>query len=280
MLGNKRKRSGKKAGESSAEIFKKDEATQITESILDTLPHELLQRIADYVSPIDLANLGGTCLKFRGLIFSEVNALHANQGLSALGLSHKDYPYGVTVEQATEEGRANAEKQWSEVQTVRTWDNQENFQWIEGPANNLEDYQRINTLLNDAHIAKIEGVIGSDLSKTYLNLSEQCLTRFPAALFNKNQDYWNALRVLTLANNQLSGEIPELLGSLVSLRWLSLESNQLSGEIPELLKLDWFDLRYNQLSGEIPPALINKFGEAWAQELQYTQSTPARGLKK
>ena len=67
--------------------------------------------------------------------------------------------------------------------------------------------------------------------------------------------------VLSLGNNQLSGEMPAELGSLLSLERLSLNDNQLSGEIPSelgnLLNLQRLDLSDNQLSGEIPSELGN-----------------------
>ena len=67
--------------------------------------------------------------------------------------------------------------------------------------------------------------------------------------------------VLSLGNNQLSGEIPAELGSLLNLRRLDLANNQLSGEIPaelgSLLNLRRLDLANNQLSGEIPAELGN-----------------------
>ena len=65
--------------------------------------------------------------------------------------------------------------------------------------------------------------------------------------------------VLSLGNNQLSGEMPAELGNLLSLERLDLGGNQLSGELPaelgSLLSLAELDLANNQLSGEIPAEL-------------------------
>ena len=66
---------------------------------------------------------------------------------------------------------------------------------------------------------------------------------------------------LTLAGNELSGEIPAALGGLSSLQDLYLYENRLSGEIPpelgQLTNLQWLYLDDNTLSGEIPPELAN-----------------------
>ena len=67
------------------------------------------------------------------------------------------------------------------------------------------------------------------------------------------------LQVLDLSDNQLRGEIPEELGSLSNLRVLNLSDNQLSAEIPEelgsLSNLRVLYLSDNQLSAEIPEEL-------------------------
>ena len=64
---------------------------------------------------------------------------------------------------------------------------------------------------------------------------------------------------LSLDFNQLSGEIPAELGSLVNLQEMLLSENQLSGEIPaelgNLTNLEWLGLGRNRLSGEIPAEL-------------------------
>ena len=67
------------------------------------------------------------------------------------------------------------------------------------------------------------------------------------------------LRALNLEYNQLTGEIPAELGNLTNLRGLYLNSNQLTGEIPaelgNLTNLEELDLSNNQLTGEIPAEL-------------------------
>ncbi len=68
---------------------------------------------------------------------------------------------------------------------------------------------------------------------------------------------WGEIDYLALSNNQLSGEIPNSLGSS-NLRTILLSNNQLSGEIPGSLgnlDLVHLNLSNNQLSGEIPNSL-------------------------
>ena len=69
------------------------------------------------------------------------------------------------------------------------------------------------------------------------------------------------LQELLLSENQLSGEIPAELGNLTNLEWLGLGRNRLSGEIPgelgSLANLQHLFLSENQLSGEIPAELGN-----------------------
>ncbi|TVU34456.1 hypothetical protein EJB05_16289, partial [Eragrostis curvula] len=64
---------------------------------------------------------------------------------------------------------------------------------------------------------------------------------------------------LDLSHNNLVGEIPYQITSLVGLRVLNISHNQLSGKIPEkiglLRLLESLDLSWNELSGEIPPSL-------------------------
>lgn len=64
------------------------------------------------------------------------------------------------------------------------------------------------------------------------------------------------LNELNLANNELSGEIPDGIGSLSVLNYLDLSSNRLSGRIPlglQNLKLNQLNLSNNLLSGQLPP---------------------------
>lgn len=64
------------------------------------------------------------------------------------------------------------------------------------------------------------------------------------------------LKNLNISHNQLSGRIPEKVGLLRSLESLDLSSNKLSGEIPsglaDITALSKLDLSYNNLSGRIP----------------------------
>ncbi|KAL3696949.1 hypothetical protein R1sor_011025 [Riccia sorocarpa] len=69
------------------------------------------------------------------------------------------------------------------------------------------------------------------------------------------------LNLLNLSRNNLGGEIPPVMGTLIKLFVLDLSHNQLEGEIPrtmtDLTDLSQLDLSFNRLSGEIP--LINQW---------------------
>ncbi|XP_037475504.1 probable LRR receptor-like serine/threonine-protein kinase At3g47570 [Triticum dicoccoides] len=71
----------------------------------------------------------------------------------------------------------------------------------------------------------------------------------------------DALQILNLAGNLLSGNIPASLGNVSSLRSLMLGQNNLAGPIPETLSqiasLTVLDLSYNRFSGHVPATLYN-----------------------
>ena len=87
-------------------------------------------------------------------------------------------------------------------------------------------------------------------------LSEEHLTR---EWYGVTNDASGRVQGLFLGDNQLIGEIPAELGSLVNLRSLSLRDNQLTGEIPaELGRLTNLTVLYlagNQLTGCVPGSL-------------------------
>ncbi|XP_039778166.1 putative receptor like protein 25 [Panicum virgatum] len=64
---------------------------------------------------------------------------------------------------------------------------------------------------------------------------------------------------MDLSCNNLTGNIPEEIGTLIALTSLNLSSNAFSGEIPEtigaLVQVESLDLSHNELSGEIPTSL-------------------------
>ncbi|KAK9937210.1 hypothetical protein M0R45_014014 [Rubus argutus] len=75
-------------------------------------------------------------------------------------------------------------------------------------------------------------------------------------------DYVQTLYLVTsidLSSNNLEGEVPEEICSLIALGSLNLSRNQLTGKIPaeigNLTKLENFDLSHNHLTGEIPQSI-------------------------
>ncbi|KAJ9679391.1 hypothetical protein PVL29_021348 [Vitis rotundifolia] len=68
--------------------------------------------------------------------------------------------------------------------------------------------------------------------------------------------HWQSLTHLNLGSNNLSGKIPELIGSLFSLKALHLHNNSFSGGIPLSLRnctfLGLIDFGGNKLTGNIP----------------------------
>ncbi|KAM5587025.1 receptor-like protein EIX2 [Rosa sericea] len=75
--------------------------------------------------------------------------------------------------------------------------------------------------------------------------------------------FFNAelLTIIDFSSNDLEGEIPEEIGTLVGLGTLNLSMNQLTGNIPSkignLHLLETLDLSQNQLSGQIPQSLAS-----------------------
>ncbi|KAF3432436.1 hypothetical protein FNV43_RR27176 [Rhamnella rubrinervis] len=97
-------------------------------------------------------------------------------------------------------------------------------------------------------------VIGIDLSNNNFSGS---ISHF---LCNKPWELVD-LQSLTLANNQLSGQLPDCWSKWLNLRIINLSSNKFSGNIPSsmgsLISLNSLHLRNNNLSGEFPMSLQN-----------------------
>ena len=69
----------------------------------------------------------------------------------------------------------------------------------------------------------------------------------------------DAVKVISLRSNRLSGNLPADIASLPSLQYLYLQHNKFSGDIPSLLspQLNVLDLSYNAFTGSIPKTLQN-----------------------
>lgn len=73
--------------------------------------------------------------------------------------------------------------------------------------------------------------------------------------------------IIDVSKNKFHGEIPNIIGSLISLKMLNLSHNNLTGQIPHSLgnlsEIESLDLSSNKLIGEIPGDLANIKGLAF-----------------
>ncbi|KAL5733029.1 hypothetical protein ACOSP7_032367 [Xanthoceras sorbifolium] len=69
----------------------------------------------------------------------------------------------------------------------------------------------------------------------------------------------DALQVLSLRSNYLSGNLPYTITSIPSLQYLYLQGNNFSGALPASVspQLSVLDLSYNSFTGDIPPTIQN-----------------------
>ncbi len=120
------------------------------------------------------------------------------------------------------------------------------------------DWNRNDHWLSDAPLGEWYGVTTDDDGRVVeLILSQNQLSgEMPAVLGRLTDLEW-----LSLWGNQLQGEIPPTIGSLDNVHTLSLWANQLHGSIPaelgDMASLEWVALGINELTGEIPPELGN-----------------------
>ncbi|KDP36903.1 hypothetical protein JCGZ_08194 [Jatropha curcas] len=133
-------------------------------------------------------------------------------------------------------------------------------------------------LMNNFFIGPLPEQLGQCKSLTKIRIMNNLLSgSLPAGIFNLplvtvvelNDNYFSeelpyeisgdALGLLTISNNRLTGKIPQALGHLQNLHVLSLGMNRFSGEIPsEIFNLKFLttiNLSANNLSGEIPPSI-------------------------
>ena len=120
------------------------------------------------------------------------------------------------------------------------------------------DWNRNDHWLSDAPLGEWYGVTTDDDGRVVeLILSQNQLSgEMPAVLGRLTDLEW-----LSLWGNQLQGEIPTTIGSLDNVHTLSLWANQLHGSIPaelgDMASLEWVALGINQLTGALPPELGN-----------------------
>ena len=123
-------------------------------------------------------------------------------------------------------------------------------------ATNGELWENNRNWLTDAPIATWYGVLTDDFNRvTVLSLRNNNLSgQIPAEIGELN-----ALQILDLSRNDLGGMIPPELSHLSELARMFLDDNTLVGEIPggfgKLAKLRYLSLSENRLSGRIPKEL-------------------------
>ncbi len=124
--------------------------------------------------------------------------------------------------------------------------------------------QDIETVVFPALKAIYKATNGGNWTNTKLNRKPWDTTSVPTAT---DLDNWSGvlylngnLILLNLADNELSGYIPNELGNLTELSWLRLKGNALTDTIPRTLgnltKLSTLTLRDNQLMGKLPSTLV------------------------
>jgi hypothetical protein len=105
----------------------------------------------------------------------------------------------------------------------------------------------------------IPGVFMSNGDVIRINWSNKGLDRTISTYLGR----LTSLRILNLAENELTGSIPKELGNLRNLDQLYLRNNKLTGSIPpqigNLDRLTWLFAQHNQLSGPIPSELGKNF---------------------
>ncbi|PPS10253.1 hypothetical protein GOBAR_AA10400 [Gossypium barbadense] len=107
-------------------------------------------------------------------------------------------------------------------------------------------------------------------NKTNNEVSAPLVIDFPfyfkalLVLKGREDEYGSTLGLVTnidLSANNLTGEIPKEIGSLVGLLSLNFSGNLLTGNIPDNIGnmelMESLDLSMNQLNGEIPPSFSN-----------------------
>jgi len=122
---------------------------------------------------------------------------------------------------------------------------------------------RLNFGLNHLGNGEVDGLnfLSSLANCTSLEVFGLSQNNFGGELHNSIGNLSTQLKILTLGQNLIHGNIPVEIENLVNLNLLGLEGNYLTGSVPDLIgkqkKLDGLHLNVNRFSGSILSALSN-----------------------
>ena len=239
-----------------------DESKSVFNSILETLPNEVMVKIIYFCELSSLINLSLTNKRNYSLITKgEIIGKNLN---TAIKYYFPFFGKTLTWNEMSPEFKKKSKMQWNEVQELnKIWkSNPTDFNPIY-PAKNIKEFNQIENFLNIKNVYIIKELIEDRrqriITSGELLLSNYSLTRFPLSCLLQDEKFSQLLfnlKKLDLSFNKLSGPIPSELAQLTNLEYLILRENNFSGCIPselnEIIKLKVLDLTNNKLSGLIP----------------------------
>lgn len=133
---------------------------------------------------------------------------------------------------------------------------------LRGPLDSLAPLDQLRVL--DLHDNRLNGTVSPLLNCTNLKLLYLAGNDLSGDMPSDISSLRRLLR-LDLSDNNIRGEIPKGLSNLTRLLTLRLQNNLLSGKIPDLssslVNLKELNLTNNELYGSLPDNLLKKYGE-------------------